>query len=312
MVAPLQILRSIVQKELREVLRDGRMWVGAIAVAALLLVAMAFGLQQQATLSRESQVAQASADEHFVTQDEKNPHEAAHYGTTVFKPAGLLRFIDPGVEPFMGSSIRLVAHARTASEGAPAGDASASAPLGRLSAAAVLQLLVPLLVLVLGFATWTNERERGTLRLLLSIGTRPRTLFVGKLLGLTASVGLLLLPAVAVGGASMVALAGASAPVDRLMSLTLAYSVFLASYLLLAIGVSAVARSSRAALVAVLSLWVVTSLVVPRVASSVATLIGASFDLLSRTLYVLSYLATLPFAWSSSSRAPASSESSRS
>jgi ABC-2 type transport system permease protein len=72
----------------------------------------------------------------------------------------------------------------------------------------------------------------------------------------------------------MVALGGASAPLDRLIPLTLVYSVYLASYLLLAIGVSAVARSSRAALVAVLSLWIVTSLVVPRLASSVATLVA--------------------------------------
>lgn len=274
MAAGSKVLRSIVLKELREVLRDGRLWVGALGVVALLLVAMAFGLQQQAALSRERQVAQASADEHFVTQDEKNPHEAAHYGTAVFKPAGLLRFIDPGVEPWMGSSIRLVAHARNAPEGASAGDASALSRLGRLSVAAVLQLLVPLLLLVLGFSAWTSERERGTLRLLLSIGTRPRTLFLGKLFGLSVSVGLLLLPAVLVGGAALVALAGASAPADRLVPLTLVYAVFLASYLLLAIGVSAVARSSRAALVVVLALWVGTSLVLPRVATSVATLVA--------------------------------------
>jgi ABC-2 type transport system permease protein len=273
-----KILRTVVQKELRETLRDGRLWTAGLGVAALLLVAMVFGLQQQAALSRERRAAQVSADEHFATHDEKNPHEAAHYGTTVFKPAGLLRFIDPGVEPFVGSSVRLVAHSRNAPEGTPAGDAATLSRLGRLSVSAVLQLLVPLLVLVLGFSTWTSERERGTLRLLLSIGARPRTLFAGKLFGLSASVGLLLMPAVVMGGVAIAALAGSSAPAGRLVPMMLAYAAFLACYLFLAIGVSALARSSRAALVGVLALWVATTLVLPRIAGSAAALAAPVAD----------------------------------
>lgn len=265
-------IASVVRKELREVLRDGRLWVAAVAMAALLFVALAFGLSETARLARERAAAQTSANEHFASQDEKNPHEAAHYGTYVFKPAGALRFVDPGAEPFVGTSVRLVAHARSAPEGARASDGASLSGLGRLSAATVLQLLVPLLLLVLGFSAWTGEREKGTLRLVLSIGARPRTLFVGKLLGLAASVLCLVLPAALLGAVALALFSEGPVPGARLGLMLAAYTVFLATFLFLAMGVSAVARTSRTALVAVLALWVTVALVLPRVATSAAAL----------------------------------------
>ena len=272
------MLRQLVRKELREVLRDGRFWVAGVAIAGLLCVALIFGLRQQASVAREYAVAQASAEQQFLSQDEKNPHEAAHYGTYVFKPVGLLSFIDPGVEPLVGSSIRLVAHARNAPGGARAAEASSLSRLGPLSVAAVLQLLLPLLLLVLGFSTWTAERERGTLRLLLSLGAKPGTLFVGKLLGLFVSVACLLLPALLGGGLVLSALSEGSTALDRLAALGGLYALGLASFLFLALGISALAKSSRSALVAVLALWVGMALVLPRVGQSVAELTAPVLD----------------------------------
>jgi ABC-2 type transport system permease protein len=42
-----------------------------------------------------------------------------------------------------------------------------------LSMAFGLQILVPLLIVLLAFSAFTGERERGTLRQLLSIGVQP-------------------------------------------------------------------------------------------------------------------------------------------
>jgi ABC-2 type transport system permease protein len=125
------LVRSVAHKELREIARDGRLWMVAATLAALLVVALAFGLRHEAAVRAERAAAQAAADDHFRAQDDKNPHVAAHYGTYVFKPGGALAFIDPGVEPFVGVSIKLQAHQR----GAPRARARPTPPRWRASAA---------------------------------------------------------------------------------------------------------------------------------------------------------------------------------
>jgi ABC-2 type transport system permease protein len=156
------ILGALIQKELREIVRDGRLRVVSAAVLGLFLVTLGLGLREAAAVRAERHAAQDVADDHFRTQDDKNPHVAAHYGSYVFKPAGALSFVNPGVDAFVGVSLKLEAHKRNALEGARARDGTALARFSRLSVASVLELLVPLLVVAMGFAAWTAERERGT------------------------------------------------------------------------------------------------------------------------------------------------------
>ncbi len=265
-------LGQIAKKELREITRDGRFTIVAAATLLLLVAALAFGLRQSAAVRAERAAAQASADEHFREQDDKNPHVAAHYGTYVFKPSGALTFVDPGVEPFVGSSVKLEAHRRNALEGARAQDSTSIARVGRLSVAAVLQLLVPLLVIGLGFSAWTSERERGTLRMLAASGVRPGVLFGGKVLGLAAALAGVLVPAaLVIVGAAMLGGVG-HAPAPRALSIAAAYAAYFGVFVALALGVSARSRSSRGALVALLGLWVVWSLAMPRAVLDVAAL----------------------------------------
>jgi ABC-2 type transport system permease protein len=262
-------LAAVVRKELYEIARDGRFRLVALTTLALLMVSLAFGLRQSAAVQAERQAAQAEADEHFLEQDEKNPHVAAHYGTYVFKPSGALSFIDPGVDPFVGTALKLEAHRRNAPEGARAADATSLSRVGQLSIASVLQLLMPLVVLGLGFSAWTAERERGTLRLLAVSGAGLGTLFAGKLLGLGGALMLLLGPALALGGL-VILLSDGGAPGARLIALVSCYAAYLALFLALTLFVSARAASSRGALVALLGGWVLVALVLPRALADVA------------------------------------------
>ena len=95
----------------------------------------------------------------------------------------------------MGVAVWLEAHKQNDFRYRPAQDATAVARFGELSAAAVLQLLVPLLIILLGFSAFAGERDLGTLRQLLSLGVRPRDLAAGKALGVASALGLLLVPA---------------------------------------------------------------------------------------------------------------------
>jgi ABC-2 type transport system permease protein len=270
------MLHALVKKELREIAREGRLRAALLVALGLLAVALAFGVGQARALNAEHEAAQHGAEEHWRSQEEKNPHVAAHYGMHVFKPRGPLRFVDPGVEPFVGSSLKLEAHRRNDVTGAQALDATALSRFGGLSVAAVLQLLVPVLIVALGFAAWTAERERGTLRQLLSLGVLPRSLLAGKALALLAAMATVLLPGalaivVAAGSTSGDVQAGDPA---RLLGLLVSYGAYALTFVFLTLAVSARAQTSRGALVALLGVWVLTTQVLPRVAADAAVLIA--------------------------------------
>ncbi|MBL0156241.1 MAG: DUF3526 domain-containing protein [Bryobacterales bacterium] len=94
----------------------------------------------------------------------------------------------------------------------------------------------------------------------------------GKCLGIVAALCLLLIPATAAG--AWVLTMGVAAPGDssfpRFLAMGGAYAVYLLAIVALALGVSARAASSRVALLVLVGFWIANSLLVPRVAASVA------------------------------------------
>lgn len=190
------MLWSIARKELTVALRDGRVIWSAVIFAVMLLAALASAAQRYAVISTERAAAQAIVDEQWKNQGEKNPHAAAHYGVYAFKPVTPLSFFDTGINSFTGVSIWLEAHKQNLAEGEPARDATAIARFGELTAAFTLQMLLPLLLILLAFASFAGEREQGTLRQVMSMGASPVDLLFGKALGSLAAAGLFIGPIV--------------------------------------------------------------------------------------------------------------------
>ena len=260
--------RHIARKEFTDMLRDGRFRWCSILVGALLLVSLGHGWVQAREAQQELAAAQATAREHWESQGEKNPHSAAHYGIYAFKPRLALSFVDEGIDPYAGTSVWLEAHRQNDFLLRPAQDATAAQRVGALTAAQVLQHLVPLLIILLAFGAFAGERERGTLRQLLSTGIGRRELAVGKSLGIAGALALLLVPAAVVGAAALVvgSPGPASSPLARGTVLAGVYLAYFTAFLALSLAVSAWARSSRTALVILLGVWVMNGLVAPRVA----------------------------------------------
>jgi ABC-2 type transport system permease protein len=180
------MLRHIVRKEILETVRDGRFRWGAALVGVLLFLSLAAGFAQRQEVDRAHASAQAMSWTQWLEQGDKNPHSAAHYGIYVFRPVSTLSFVDRGVDPYMGVSTWLEAHYQNPFEHRAVQDTPALARFADLTAANTLQLLVPLLILLLAFRSFTGEREQGTLRQLLSVGVDPRRLATGKVLGVSA------------------------------------------------------------------------------------------------------------------------------
>jgi ABC-2 type transport system permease protein len=271
------MLTTIARKEAVELWRDGRFRWGAALVVALLAVALLSGWQHYRDIEASHTAATEATWQRWMSQGEKNPHSAAHYGVYAFKPVTPLSLVDQGVNSYTGVFTWLEAHNQNPFEYRPAQDAPALARFGQLTASTVLQLLVPLLIVLLGFSAITAEREAGTLRLLLSAGVKRGTLAAGKAAGLALGLGVLLVPAALVGALALLTTgsAGAGDTVAAVSPLRVAllggsYLLYFAAILGLTLAVSAWARTARAALVTLLGLWIVNALVAPRVATDVA------------------------------------------
>jgi ABC-2 type transport system permease protein len=267
------MIAVIARKELTEMIRDGRFRWSAAITMALLLGALALGWQHHAEIKRQHETASKATREQWLKQGKKNPHSAAHYGVYAFKPSMPLSLVDRGVDPYTGVASWLEAHKQNEFRFKPAQDAAAIQRLGEMTGAAVLQLLIPLLIVLLTFSAFSAEREQGTLRLLMSLGVKPRQLAWGKALGIAAALALLLVPAAALGAAALALSSdngafAASWPRAALMAA--GYLAYFAIFAALSLSVSALAGSSRTALTALLGVWIFNGLIVPKAASDLA------------------------------------------
>ncbi|QUS37783.1 DUF3526 domain-containing protein [Tardiphaga alba] len=270
------MIRTIALKDLREIIRDGRMLWAAALIILLSIVALASGSIRQSQINHERAAGQALDYQAWLQQGERHPHDAAEQGMHVFKPEPPLAVLDPGIEPFVGSTVWLQAHRQSELKFRPAQDATGLQRFGQLSPAWIVQVLVPLLIIVIGFGAISGERERGTLRQLLSIGVPARQLLLGKALALAACACALVIPVWLVFSVvATISLPSAERldVVYRMLWLIAGYGLYLGFFVFLTIAVSAMVRSSRAAVVLLLGFWVAATLIAPRTASEIANVI---------------------------------------
>ncbi|MBA4148622.1 MAG: DUF3526 domain-containing protein [Verrucomicrobia bacterium] len=269
----------IAKKEILELVRDGRLrWLGAL-MALLLIAAFSLGWVEQKRVGSERAEALLEERENWLEQGDKNPHGASHDGMHVFKPLSPLAFFDPGVDGYLGTSVKLESHRQNHIEHPPAADFGGLQRFGAITPAFLLQSMAPLLLILAAFAAFAGEREQGTLRQALSCGASPMALLGGKFLAVIAVVGGVLVLAL-LGAVALVLMQGTSTgggtEVGRLLVLALGYALYCAGFVALTLAVSARVRAARSALVIMLGFWALTVFVAPRlmphVVRSVVTL----------------------------------------
>ena len=174
------MIGTIIRKDLTEIRRDGRA-IGLLGIVGLLLVlGLTTGIVTEN--AREREVLRAEADDAavFLEQGEKNPHTASHFSRMAHKPVAPLASFDPGVSSYMGQVIWLESHYRNPAMFRAAEDAPELGRLENFSSAGVLTLILPLLIVLMGYGSIAGERERGTLRQLVGSGTGVTGLLLGK------------------------------------------------------------------------------------------------------------------------------------
>ena len=223
-------------------------------------------------LSHTRHELQTTSDKSFVDQPDRHPHRMVHYGHYAFRTPAPLSTLDPGIDAFTGNSIFLEGHRQNSAMFADNRQGTALTKLGSLTPAFIVQTLAPLLLILIGYSAISRERELQTLPYLLSQGTSGLTLIAGKGLALICVVGLILIPLMVsslftvLNGESLLAVA----------SFILGYALYLFVWVLLILLASSVFSKNSGSFTALIFLWILLCIVMPRVASTTAATVVPS------------------------------------
>ncbi|MEO0832047.1 MAG: hypothetical protein AAFY13_01980 [Pseudomonadota bacterium] len=125
----------------------------AAAVLALILVATSLiATMGQISKQRQNRPSmQANAEETFRAQPDRHPHRMVHYGHYVFRTPAPLAALDPSVDPYTGTVMFLEGHRQNSATFSPSYDGAQAGPFAVLTPALTYQLLIPLVLIVVGF-----------------------------------------------------------------------------------------------------------------------------------------------------------------
>lgn len=263
----MSIIRLIARDELRLMARNRVAVIAFVLLILLTLVAVMSSWSHQRGIAELRARHAHAADAAFDAQPDRHPHRVVHYGTFIFRPLGPLAAFDPGVDAFTGNSMFLEGHRQNSANFGDVRQSSLLVRFGQLTPAFVLQVVAPLLLIFLGYGALARETERGTLRLVMLQGVGRGQVVGGKLLALGTVAMLAGLPAM-IGFVLIAGQPGALAL--PMLAIALGYFAYLALWVVVILLVSVLVRRSRDALLALVALWAVLVVLLPRVAPDVA------------------------------------------
>ena len=258
-------------KETKELFREGRVRISLVIVLLLLGVATWISAKQYQNVNEQYAAAKIAERAIWDNQGEKNPHSAAHYGTYAFKPKYPLSLVDQGVDKYAGTSIFLEAHKRNEAQFSAAADQTGLARFGDLTPDFILLFIIPLLIILLGYNSFTKEREMGTLTLLKSQGISSWKWLIGKWSALFLPV--FVITAILFGIAGILLGNLEDFGVFNWGSLWMMFLVYLAYYIVfinIVLSISSLVKKSGIALVVSLCVWILVCLAAPKAASNIA------------------------------------------
>ncbi|MFD1787057.1 ABC transporter permease [Sphingomonas floccifaciens] len=259
---------SLIARDELRLMRRNRVAVTAVVLLLVLtLVAVVTSWTHQQGIAETRAKHQSEANHAFEAQPDRHPHRVVHYGHFIFRPLGPLAAFDPGVDAFTGNNMFLEGHRQNTANFGDVRQSSLLVRFGQLTPAFVLQSVAPLLLIFLGYGAVARETERGTLRPLMVQGASARDIVLGKL-------GALWLVAVLVGLPAMIGFVLISGQPGALAGpmaiIALAYAAYLLLWVVVITLVSMLVRRRRDALLALLAIWAVTVVLLPRVAPDIA------------------------------------------
>ncbi|TQV70580.1 DUF3526 domain-containing protein [Exilibacterium tricleocarpae] len=247
--------------------RRSSLGVIASVVALLLVLASLISTNLRIDTERGARESfQATAEQTFKEQPARHPHRMVHYGHYVFRSPAPLAIVDPGVDAYTGTVLFLEGHRQNSAAFSPRYSAAQAGPLAEITPAFAYQVLLPLLLIIIGFASVAREREGGTAYLLATNSVTPTELWLGKTVALSGIAAIALIPlAISLVFALM---QGESLTIVALFFL--GYAIYLGCWCTLITALSSWSRRSSISLTFLLVTWLLLCIVAPRFGTTVA------------------------------------------
>ena len=264
------MIAEVIRKDLLLSRRELTIVVLGVICLVFLLLSLLVSQQRKADFAAERSAALEVDRAVWLDQGERNPHSAAHFSRYAFRSSPALAAVDPGISDFAGVAVWLEAHFQDPAEFRRAEDSGSLSRFVQLSPASLFLVALPLLIFIALHGFIAGEREDGTFRQLIASGLGGTKLFCAKVFGGVRLILPLSLTAFLL--AVVVALMTTEAElttdvVVRAVGLLLLYLIFLVTLVAIAVGVSALFRNRQSALLALVCVWAVTAVLVPRLAA---------------------------------------------
>lgn len=248
----------------RQILQQKAVWVLLFLFGVIILYAGVTGLLQYKKAEATRITYHKMIREGWENSPDKHPHRMAHYGFIAFRPKSPLSIFDYGLESYTGNAVFLEAHKQNTTNFSEASLSTAMLRFGEISIAMVLQLLLPLFIFFIGFNSISQDRENGTLKILMSQGLHPLHLLTGKLLGIATVAAFVLAPAFLLTMALQLFAKSDGAVWLQLIVSFIIYAAGVLLYSGIAVLVSAWSKRSKLSLVLLMGIWLLFMIVLPR------------------------------------------------
>lgn len=236
-------------------------------MACLLFLSVHTGWSTYHDQNHTRGLVQENVQESWENNPDKHPHRMAHYGSFALRMKHILSVFDLGMENFVGNAVFLEAHKQNTINFSEASMSTGLLRFGEVSLAMLLKVIVPLLLFYLGFATIAQERENGTLKLLIGQGITRKEIIFGKWLGLFGlslifliSIFLIVLVVVLLESNDTMA----SGSIPRFGLLFISYLLFFGILSAITVLISGFSKTAKGALVKLLGVWLLFVIVLPK------------------------------------------------
>ncbi|MBK7882596.1 MAG: DUF3526 domain-containing protein [Chitinophagaceae bacterium] len=266
------MLIKIIQHEWKQWLRDKRIVCLLGSMLLLGTVAIIIQVHSYKKLFIERTNAQQASRQAWLSQGEKHPHMAAHFGNYAYKQPSILHCFDAGLTIYTGTSIYLEPHRQNDFLFSQIQEKDTGARFGHFGPSMVCQLIIPLLIILLTFNTVNGEKQRGTYLLLLGQGVTLKQILFGKVSAVFLFFTMFLIAYISaiVIIFSLVFKNAIELSIFPFFYLWLVYTGYYLLWSLLGVAVSASVKNIGSAISVLLLFWIVTYIIVPKTAANLA------------------------------------------
>jgi len=257
-------MKNILFNEWKKLVRIPLLVYLFIGFVIVLGIVSYLGIQETKLQRTQQERVQQNLRKQWENLDQINVHRVAHFGTYVVKPPTVLSSIDEGINSNVGTTVRLEAHVQNEAAYSESSQSLFISKFGKLKPSVLLQYIIPLFIIFLTFASISEERETGRLKLLVLQGISIRKLIFAKTLSVWCCALLLLIITLGVG---LVVNETNNSP-DFLLRLGLIFVVYALYYYIIAIlstWLSARLKHKTSSLSSMLTIWIVWTIFMPKI-----------------------------------------------